>query len=410
MATLKKYENGLSLIVSTEQAYSTTFAIMIKAGCINETAKNNGISHYIEHMNFKGTEKLSYYDISNQLEFLGTSYNAYTGFEVTCFHAKSIPENNEKSFEIMTDMVLNSIYDDEEAEKEKGVIIEEINMSEDTPDDVCHELVSKAFYGDNGYGRTILGSVENVKSFTKNDVKQYLNDNYVASNMVVSMTGKITQEEAERLVEKYLLPYVKTGKPANVPTHNIVNKRQSLYKVKDIEQSHIFLAFPTFTFIDKDKILGNVVSNILGGGMSSRLFTKVREELGLAYSVYCYDERFVDSGTFKIYAGVGNDKVDLAYNAIKETILETQKNITDVEFKKALNGLKAGAIFSQERASSSAQAYAKYYLLTGEIYDVQQKIDEIDLVKKDDVIDVIRSINFDDMASAVVGKYAKPLK
>ena len=118
----------------------------------------------------------------------------------------------------------------------------------------------------------------------------------------------------------------------------------------------------------------------------------------------------MDSGTFKIYAGVGNDKVDLAYNAIKETILETQKNITDVEFKKALNGLKAGAIFSQERASSSAQAYAKYYLLTGEIYDVQQKIDEIDLVKKDDVIDVIRSINFDDMASAVVGKYAKPLK
>ena len=144
--------------------------------------------------------------------------------------------------------------------------------------------------------------------------------------------------------------------------------------------------------------------------MSSRLFTKVREELGLAYSVYCYDERFADSGTFKIYAGVGNDKVDLAYNAIKETILETQKNITDVEFKKALNTLKAGAIFSQERASSSAQAYAKYYLLTGEIYDVQQKIDEIDLVKKDDVIDVIRSINFDDMASAVVGKYAKPLK
>ena len=410
MTHLKKYENGLSLIVLEEQALSVTFAIMVGAGCVNETEKNNGISHYIEHVNFKGTDKLTAFDISNKLEFLGSQYNAYTGMDVTCYHAQALPENTEKTFEIISNMVFNSTYLDEETAKEKGVIIEEINMSEDMPDDVCRELISQAYYGNDGYGRSILGSKENVLSFTKNDVLNYLNDNYVASNMVVTFGGKITLSEAEKLVEKYVLPFVKTGVKKPIPNHNVINKKQFLCKNKDIEQSHLFLAFPSHTLLDENKITSDIAESVLGSGMSSRLFLKVREELGLAYSVYSVCSRYYDSGTLNIYAGVSNENAELCFNAIIDTIKEAQKGISDEEFEKVRNQLKSGSLFSQERLGVKVRLFSKYYLLTGELYDFDEKIKVVDRVTKKEVQDALNELDFNNMSTAIVGNGVKPLK
>ncbi|MBO5712718.1 MAG: insulinase family protein [Clostridia bacterium] len=410
MAELKKYENGLSLIVLEEPALSVTFAIMVGTGCINETEKTNGISHYIEHVNFKGTKNLTSFDISNKLEFLGSQYNAYTSMDTTCYHAQALPENTEKTFAIMSDMVFNSTYLDEETAKEKGVIVEEINMSEDMPDDVCRELIANAYYGNDGYGRSILGTKENVLSFTKQDVLNYLNDNYVASNIVITFGGKITMSEAEKLVEKYVLPFVKTGAKKPVPKHNVENKKQFLCKNKEIEQSHLFLAFPSHNILDENKITSDIADSILGSGMSSRLFMKVREELGLAYSVYSMCARYVDTGTLNIYAGVSNENAELCFNAIMETILEAQKGITNDEFEKVRNQLKAGSMFSQERSAVKVRLYAKYYLLTGELYNFDEKIKIIDTITKDKVQDALNALDFKNMSTAIVGNGVKPLK
>lgn len=402
MEIIKKYKNGLTLIISKCNDLSNSFSIMVGAGSINEEENTNGISHYIEHMNFKGTENLTAFDISGKLEYLGSNFNAYTSTETTCYYAQSLPENTEKTFAIFSEAVFRSVYLDGEAKKEKDVILEEIKMSEDTPDDVCRELVSQAYYGNDGYGRSILGSEKNVTSFTKADVIKYLDENYVAENTVITFVGDITESQADELIQKYVMPYIRTGKKTPIPQHNVINKKLVLKKEKDIEQCHMFLSFPSHTFVDERKTVSDIAVNVLGGGMSSRLFMKVREEAGLAYSVYSFASRYRDSGTLNVYAAVGNEKINQAYDTILQTINEAKNGISDEEFEKVRNQLKAGSVFSQERQSTKVQLFGKYYLLTGELYDFDEKVKALDKITKSDVLDVIKNISVDDMASAFV--------
>ena len=208
----KSYSNGLNLIVCEGGAISCSFSIMIGTGSVNETDKTNGISHYIEHMNFKGNKLYGSYEITDIMDSIGASYNAYTSVESTCFYAQTIVESLEEAFKIMAYSAFSSLYSEEEAEKEKGVIIEEINMSEDSPDDVCYDLMMKAYYGEDGYGRTILGPSENVRNFTQLDVKNYLNDFYVSENVVISFAGNITLEKADAFIRKYVLPKTKQNR------------------------------------------------------------------------------------------------------------------------------------------------------------------------------------------------------
>ena len=346
MDIIKKYDNGLTLIVSEGGALSCSFAIMVGTGSVNETDKNNGISHYVEHMNFKGTDNYSSFDVSEIMDTNGANFNAYTSTETTCYYAQTIKDSLERVFSLMSEMVFASKYADEEAEKEKDVIIEEINMSEDSPDDVCSDLAALAFFGNDGYGRTILGSRENVSSFTKNDILKYLSDYYVAENIVITFAGNITLTECEKLVERYVLPLIKVGNKADTPEHNVINKKQFLAKTKDIEQVHFCLNFQSLPYVNENRISSEMAVNILGGGMSSRLFRKVREELGLAYSVYSYASRYKDVGVVNICTGLNSGKVYLGFNAVIETIDDMVKNgITDAEYVKVKNSLKSSTIF-----------------------------------------------------------------
>ncbi|MBO5888545.1 MAG: insulinase family protein [Clostridia bacterium] len=411
MDSIKKFKNGLTLIVSEGGALSSSFAIMIGAGSINENEKNNGISHYIEHMNFKGTKNYSSYDISNIMDYNGANYNAYTSTETTCFHAQTIKDNLENTFKVMSEIVFSSIYDDEEAKREKDVIIEEINMSEDSPEDVCFDLGSLAFFGNDGYGRTILGTSSNVSSFTKKDILNYLNDNYVAENIVITFAGNVTKSECEKLVEKYVMPIIKEGKPKEIPYHNVKNQRQFLAKNKDIEQVHFCLKFPSLAYVNDDRIKSEMALSILGGSMSSRLFRKVREELGLAYSVYSYASRYKDVGVANIYTALNSEKVDLGYNAVLETIDDLVKNgVTEEEFNKVKNGIKASTVFSLEKPTSKVQLFSRYYLMTGELYNYEERIKAVDNITKKDVEEAVKELNKYDMASAIVGRNVKPLK
>lgn len=410
MEKVKKYSNGLTLITSEDANLSCVFSIMIGVGSINENNENNGISHYIEHMSFKGTKNLSAFDIPNKMDFNGANFNAYTSTETTCFYAQSIKENLENTFMIMADAVFNSIYPDNEAEKEKNVIIEEINMSEDSPDDVCFDLSNKAFFGEEGYGRTILGTVKNVESFTLKDVKDYVSKYYVAENIVISFAGNVTEELADSLVNKYVLPYVSTNEKGKSPKYNTQNLKGKLFKEKDIEQVHMCLSFPSLSYLDENKIHSEMAVSLLGGGMSSRLFTRVREELGLAYSVYSFASRCKDVGTVNIYAGVNQDKYKNAFDEILKTIETFKKNgISDEEFLKVKNGLKASTLFSLEKPMTKVQLLSKYYLMNKKLYDYKQRILDIDNVKKIDVEERAKEFDIQNMATAVVGKKVKPL-
>lgn len=411
MVRHKKYSNGLNLIVSEGGAISCSFAIMIGAGAVNETGSNNGISHYIEHMNFKGNKKFTAYKITDIMDSLGASYNAYTAMETTCFYSQTIKDSLEKAFEVMAENAFDSIYLDEEAVKEKNVIIEEINMSEDTPDDVCYDLITKAYYGDNGYGRTILGPQSNVSSFTKDDVFSYLNDYYVAENVVISFAGNVTLEEADELVNKYVMPILKVSPLKPIPPHNVNCLCEHLVKIKDIEQTHISLAFPSKAYGEDRRIVSEFANSILGSGMTSRLFRKIRDELGLAYSVYSYANRYKTTGTLNVYAGVKASEYKNAYDAILQVIEDVKKGgVTQTEVDNVKMGLKVATVFAQEKPLSLARSYATLFLRSGEIYDFEERLKEIESVTIDEINQEFLTISDNLMASAVVGKNVEKLK
>ncbi len=283
-------------------------------------------------------------------------------------------------------------------------------MSEDAPDEVCFDLSRVAYFGNSGYGRTILGTAKNVSSFTKNDVLDYLSKFYTAENMVVVFSGNVEFDECDRLVEKYFLPYVKVNKTAPIPFHTNENKKQFLFKNKDVEQTHFCMTFPSVSLLDDKKITSEMAVSVLGGSMSSRLFRKIREELGLAYSVYSFASRFKDVGTVNVYAGVNQEKSKLGFDAIIELIKDINKNgITQEEYVKVKNQLKSSTVFTTEKPASKAQILAKHYLMTGELYDFDKRFKDIDKVTKTDVEESLRDFNIYDMSTAIVGKNVKPL-
>ncbi len=410
MDYVKKIKDKLTVIVSEGDALSSSFAIMIGTGSVNETDKTNGLSHYIEHMNFKGTNEMTAFDISNSLEMCGANFNAYTGTDVTCYYAQTLSENLEKAFSVLSSAVFRSIYPDNEVEKEKKVILEEISMSSDSPEDVCFDLSALSYFGSNGYGRTILGTSKNVKSFTKSDILDYLSKYYVAENVCITFAGNVNLDYALNLVERYVVPYISFEEKAKEEERNVQNLKQNLYKNKDIEQAHFCLTFNSPSYLDKNRIASEIATTILGGGMSSRLFQKVREELGLAYSVYATSSRFKDVGTSCIYAGVNPSNVQDAFSAILEVIKTLRQNgITDEEFNKVKCQIKSSTVFSLERVMSKAQLYSRYYLNTGKLYNVKDRLLDLDLVTRQNVLDALSYFDENNMATAIVGKNVKKL-
>ena len=410
MLKYKKYPNGLNLIVCEGGAISCCFSIMVGTGSINETESLNGISHYIEHMNFKGNKSYSAYDISDIMESNGANFNAYTSAETTCFYAQTISDRLEKTFSVMAESAFNSLYLKEEAEKEKSVIIEEINMSEDSPDDVCYDLIMKAYYGEDGYGRTILGSKENVSSFDNKMVESYLKDYYVAENTVISFAGNVTLEDADRLVQKYIMPIVNKGSKKPTPKHNTKCLKQRLVKNKDIEQAHIGLSFETYNYGDVDRVKSEIAVGVLGGGMSSRLFRKVREELGLAYSVYSFASRYKTAGNINVYAGVNLSEYKNAFNSILEVINDLKtKGVTKDEVEKVKTQLKASTVYSQEKPLGLSQFYASHFLKTGSLYDFDERIKRIESVTVEDVNNEFLKFNENNISTAVVGSGVEKL-
>ncbi|MDE6850430.1 MAG: insulinase family protein, partial [Clostridia bacterium] len=286
---------------------SVSMGIITGTGACVESDKEDGISHFIEHMLFKGTKKRTAFQISDNMDAIGAQVNAFTSKDITCYYAKSTSNHAAEAFEILSDLFLNSVFPEEEMKREKGVVVEEISMNEDTPDDLCLDLLSKAFFGSENYGRNILGSKQNVKGFTRADISNYLKARYTTDNIVISMAGNISVELAEELVNKYF-GAVPASKAEKRPL-NVALQGRNLYKSKDIEQVHVAIAYPSMKRYERLCDATQIMNAVLGGSMSSRLFQTVREELGLAYTVYSYLSTYEQSGALTVYAGVNADSL-----------------------------------------------------------------------------------------------------
>ncbi|MBQ8295671.1 MAG: insulinase family protein [Clostridia bacterium] len=406
----KRYQNGLRLVVDQMQGlFSVSMGILVGTGASAETDAEDGISHFIEHMQFKGTKKRNAFEISDAFDRLGAQVNAFTGKDLTCYYSKCTADHTAACFELLSDLFLNSTFPEEEMEREKGVVCEEIAMNEDAPEDLCLDLLASAFYGKQNYGRNILGTADNVNGFTVADIQKYKKARYCPENIVISFAGGIDMATAQALVESYF-GILETGKfETRVP--QIIKTHQSLVKQKPIEQMHIAIAYPSVSRGDEREDYVNAINGILGGSMSARLFQEVREKRGLAYSVYSYLSAFPECAMHNIYAGVNPAKAEEAYAAICDVVADMRRNgITEDEFLRSREQMKSGMVFSEESTNSQMLLYGKYMLYFNEIFNMKEKMSQINAMTYDKAQDVI-SIMFDERekALALVGNTDKAL-
>ncbi len=396
----KKYENGLRLVVKQMQGLmSVTMGILVGTGASAETDKEDGISHFIEHMQFKGTRKRNAFEVSDAFDRLGAQVNAFTGKDLTCYYSKCTSDHTSECFEILSDLFLNSTFPEEEMEREKGVVCEEISMNEDTPEDLCLDLLAKAFYGKENYGRNILGSAKNVKEFTVEDMLRYKRARYCPENIVISFAGAIDKDTAQSLVESYFGNLDKGDFEKRTPI--LCMQRKSLVKQKPIEQMHIGIAYPSPKRGSELENAVSIVNGVLGGSMSSRLFQEVREKRGLAYSVYSYASPYTDCGTQIIYAGVNPAQKEQAYDAVNGVVKEIKKNgITQEEFLRSREQMKSGLFFSNENSNSQMLLYGKYMLNFNKVFDFEERLNKINKLTLEDALQAI-DVMFDENNKAV---------
>lgn len=384
---IKTYPNGLRIAVTKLPVRSVTCGIMVNAASYNEDDANNGISHFIEHMTFKGTNTRTAAQIAEQFDSLGAVNNAFTAKENTCYYYKSIDENNEKCFELLCDIVLHSTYNSDELDRERKVICEEINMSEDDPDGLCYDALCKAVYGHEGYGRTILGPSENVLRFNKNDVLNYKNAHYFPANTVIGFAGNIDMDAAEKLVDKYMGEWTHLeAKPTLTKTPVTYNKPCSEFVKKPFEQAVIGFAYPTIDF-SNDKIAAqSVADGILGGGMSSRLFQRLREQLGLVYSIYSSTSTASNAGAFTVYFNVNPKNAAHSVEVVNDEVKKfAASGITADELNKSKTLAKVAALFSLENPRSVLFSSLRYLTMGNKVYDVDEITERIENVTLEDV-------------------------
>lgn len=400
------FKSGLKMIHKQMTGVrSVAIGVMFAVGSASETEANNGISHFIEHMMFKGTKKRSAYDIVCEIDGLGAQINAYTSKQSTCYYTISVDEYAENCMEIMSDFLFNSTFDQAEMEKEKGVVLEEIAMSEDTPDDLCMENLGAAYFRGSSMGFTILGDADNIRNFKSQDLHSYVANKYSAGNMIVSVVGNIDQKKAYDLVAKYFDSNVfksdyKMKKIKHEP------KCESVIVTKPLEQANIALAFPCLEFGAQNNMSLLALNTIFGGGMSSRLFQEVREKAGLAYNIYSYPSAYYGDGVFSIYIGTNPKTARKALDSIREQIvLLKNEGISKDELERVKKQIKGSYALSQESSSSLMRVYGRNALFLDEYFDFDEKIRQIDFVSQESVMEVVNYIfDFDKVVSSYVGK------
>ena len=383
---IKKYtcQNGVRVVLENiPTVRSVAIGVWIGTGSRNETLDNNGISHFLEHMFFKGTKTRSALEIAEAFDSIGGQVNAFTSKEYTCYYAKVLDNHASFALEVLADMFFNSTFEEEELIKEKNVVYEEIKMYEDTPDDIVHDLLSKAIYENHSLGYPILGTEETLATFSSQLLKEYVHNMYTPERVVISIAGNI-EETFIKEVEKFFGSY-EGGKREKMESTPIFHMNQIARK-KDTEQAHLCLGFEGLQTGHNDIYSLIILNNILGGSMSSRLFQEVREKRGLSYSVFSYHSAFEDTGIVTVYGGTGAKQLDLLYETIQETLDVLKRDgITERELLNSKEQLKGSLMLSLESTNSRMSRNGKNELVLGKHRSLDNIVEQIDGVTKESV-------------------------
>lgn len=372
-------ENGLSIISDEMNSVETASAgVWVEAGARFEAQKVNGVSHMLEHMTFKGTRKRSAQAIAEEIEDVGGHINAYTSRENTAYYAKVLKDDLGLAVDVVADLVQNATLDADELERERGVILQEINQANDTPDDVIFDLFQDACFPNQALGRPVLGTLDGVSQMPREDILGYMIDHYRPGSMVLSAAGNL---EHDRLVDlagqHFSQDTTKSAGDQQGEAHYVGG---DIRETRDIEQVHLLLGFNSFSYIDDDFYAASVLSMLFGGGMSSRLFQEVREKRGLVYSIYSFITAYADTGVFGIYAGTGEKDVAELIPVVCDEIGKLDQGIGAEELNRAKAQLKSSILMSLESTSSRAEQLARQLMIFGRPIPAEEAVAKIEAV------------------------------
>lgn len=368
-----RLENGLRIVgEQMPHVRSVSVGLWVGVGSRSETAAKNGISHFMEHMLFKGTARRTAGQIACDMDAIGGNLNAFTTREYTCFYAKSVDSDVETVFDILADMYTGSLLAEEETELERGVILEEISMYEDSPEDVAQELLAALVWGDDPLGYGIAGTRETVQAITAAELRRFMGKYYTARNTVLAVAGSFEEEKIVELAEWYFGAVPAGESYTDYRAVPFCPGRRE--KEKDIEQTHIAIAYPGLGQNAPERFDMAAFCGAFGGGMSSRLFQKIREEKGLAYTIYASPESFKNAGILNIYAGVSPENADLVSSLIREEIGDILQNgLSEAEIARSVSQMRASYIMGLESVSGRMQVLGRNMLL----FDTVQTPEEI---------------------------------
>ena len=380
MINRKRLSNGITVVLETmPYLRSAAFGVWVKVGSSNENEKNNGISHIIEHMLFKGTKNRTAKQIADDMARIGGDINAYTSKECTSFYAVTLDEHLPIAIDILGDMLNNSLIDEKSLKKEKGVIIEEIDMYDDSPEDLVHEMLQMKVWDKHPLGYQISGKKETVRSITRQEIIDFMSQYYVSENIVISVAGNIREEEVLELLEAN---FARIPEGPRQPDCTIPIYHPSIYtKEKDVEQLHLNIAFESIVSDAEEKYALTILNSVLGGSINSRLFQVIRENLGLTYTIYSYGSSYKKAGLLHIYGAMNPIQLEQVFKSSFEIIEELKENgLTEDELSMSKEQIKTELIMGNESAKNRMNSNGKSILLKNYIVPLEETINKVNEV------------------------------
>ena len=375
--------NGLTIAsVAMPASHSVSLGVWVKAGARDERSDEIGIAHFLEHMAFKGTKSRTALSIAKDVEDVGGFINAHTAREETAYYIHLLPEYLEMGFDILSDILLHSTLPAEEIERERGVIIQEIGQSIDAPDDYVFECFSRSCYGQHTLGNSILGTTESVSSFTAPALSGFMQRHYGAEQMVICAAGPVDHAGISALANRYFDGLQQATSPVRTAPQFLSTRHMAS---RDLEQCHSVFGFQAPDASSEWRYPLMVLSNLYGGGMSSRLFQQVREERGLCYSIFSFAQMFTDTGMFGVYAGTSDKTIDEMLEVSLVAFKACQNDLAQEEIDRAKQQLRAGLLMRRDSVSSMMDMTARHLAVFGRVFDAEEMLAAIDRVSRDDV-------------------------
>jgi predicted Zn-dependent peptidase len=384
--------NGVRVITEAmPHVRSVSVGIWVGSGSRRETPEQNGISHFIEHMLFKGTTSRSAEDIARSVDALGGNLDAFTAKELVCFNTKVLDQHLSQAFDVLADLVLHPMFRPEDIEKEKGVILEEIKMEADSPDYLVHEIFSSNFWKDHPLGKPILGTPQTVRRFDDTMIRDFYKSVYAPANVVVTAAGNLTHEGLTGLVRQHFesLP---PGDTAPLDLAPSTHARIALRNKKSLEQVHLCLGVPSYPLPHSERFACYVLNTLLGGGMSSRLFQNIRERQGLAYAVFSELNPYRDTGCLSIYAGTSVESARKVVESITREFRQLkEERVSDEELRRAKDHLKGSLMLGLESTASRMSNLARQEMYFGKFFTLDELVESIESVTSEDVQRIART-------------------